>query len=87
MLMKRNVDLSIGFVPETGQNIISLPLYDDPFLIVIHPSVISKYFPDRKTTVFSLDDHKTLKEIIENCPSFASFTYDHWQNQQRVFSV
>ena len=68
MLMKRNVDLSIGFVPETGQNIISLPLYDDPFLIVIHPSVISKYFPDRKTTVFSLDDHKTLKEIIENCP-------------------
>lgn len=67
MLMKRNVDLSIGFVPETGQNIISLPLYDDPFLIVIHPplsaniSLIEKQRCLASTTIRHLK--KSLKIV------------------------
>jgi DNA-binding transcriptional LysR family regulator len=68
LLAKRKVDLSIGFVPENLENITSIPLYKDPFLIVIHPSVLNKHFPDRKVQSFFFGDSRTIREIIENCP-------------------
>lgn len=67
-LSKGNVDVTVGFKPDLLKGIISLPLYYDSFMLVVHPSVLEKSFPDRKRISFRYDSEKNVKDIIQRCP-------------------
>jgi len=67
-LKKGELDVSVGFTPHNVKDIISIPLYHDPFRMVVHPSVLFKYFPDRKPVIFRCYEEKLIKEILNTCP-------------------
>lgn len=62
------VNITVGFKPEKIRNLISVPLYHDPFMLVVHPSVLAKHFPSRKTDSFRFYNEQNIKDIIQHCP-------------------
>ncbi len=67
-LKKCEVDVTIGFTPVNMKNIVSIPLYHDPFRMVVHPSVLAKYFPERKPITFCCYKEELIRAIISRCP-------------------
>lgn len=67
-LVKHEVDVAIGFQPANLKNVLSIPLYHDPFMLVIHPAVLEQYFPDRPSHQFRIYNDQAIKDIIQCCP-------------------
>lgn len=67
-LKKGEVDVTVGFTPTDIKNITCIPLYYDPFRMVIHPAVLEKYFPEYKPITFHCYEKKLVSAIIEHCP-------------------
>lgn len=67
-LNQDEIDVAVGFIPKGLKNIDSIPLYDDPFRLVVHPSVLEESFPDKKPIYFRCFEEKLIKEITSNCP-------------------
>ena len=68
LLIKKHLDVTIGYIPETQKGITSLPLYDDPFILVVHPSVLSKCFPSRNSHQFRFYNEQYIRDILSHCP-------------------
>lgn len=67
-LKKGEVDVTVGFTPEDIKNIITYPLYHDPFRMVVHPAVLEKCFPECKPIVFRCYEENLITAIIKRCP-------------------
>ncbi len=68
LLHKNAVDIAIGYTPSNKKNITSIPLYKDPYLLVVHPSILSQSFPERKPIDFRCYSEEIILEIIQHCP-------------------
>lgn len=67
-LTKREVDVTIGYQPSHIKDVVSIPLYHDFFMLVVHPSVLEENFPNRPIHQFRIYNDSIIKEIIQQCP-------------------
>ncbi len=67
-LSQGRVDISLGFQPHGLKNITSIPLYKDPFRLVVAPSVLAQYFPQLPQIHFRCYEPHIVYEIIKTCP-------------------
>ena len=69
------VDVSIGFLPKDTAQIISVPLYEEHFMVIIPNVIIQKYFPGHSVLQNGNPDSQFVLSCLKVCP-FLSMTPD-----------
>lgn len=69
------VDVSIGFLPKDTAQIISVPLYEEHFMVIIPNVIIQEYFPGHSVLQNGNPDSQFVLSCLKVCP-FLSMTPD-----------
>lgn len=67
-LLKGALDLSIGFLPQDASNIVSLPLCDERFFVIVPVALLREYFRGRTDEVIAQLDTAFDIRLIQDLP-------------------
>lgn len=67
-LLRGDVEIAIGFKLENHPNIVSIPLYDDPFRLVVSKNILESYYPIKGYLPNNTSNPKFAFDIINTCP-------------------
>lgn len=69
------IDVSLGFLPKDTSQIVSIPLYEERFMVIIPDVLIQKYVPVHSTSNVEKQDPAFVTACLKACP-FLTMTPD-----------